>query len=305
MIMSTATTPGEVARKAPLALLRKLEWRVRMAADSFLGGEYRSAFRWRGREFDQVVKYEFGDDVRDVDWNVSARLGELYRKKFIEERELTVVILFEDTPALQFGSGQRTKREALLELAGLFALTAAGNRDRVGFWHATPAGHHVRQPVRGRVNIVRTAATLLGQPIPKLEDGPEASLEWKLFFHAFPKHSIVLWLGDFPPRPVGPGWAALRKRYEMIGVRVDDPWDIQLPSLGILPAVDPESGEVLAFDMGTKDSQQRHAQWVAEREAAWQEWFPSPLQRLTAGTEGDLLEPMVTFFRRRMQGVRR
>ena len=252
-----------------------------------------------------MVKYEYGDDVRDVDWNVSARLGELYRKKFIEERELTVVILMEDTPSLQFGSGQRTKREALLELAGLFALTAAGNRDRVGFWHATPAGHHVRQPVRGRVNIVRTAATLLGQPVPKLEDGPEASLEWKLFFHAFPKHSIVLWLGDFPPRPVGPGWAALRKRYEMIGVRVDDPWDIQLPSLGILPAVDPESGEVLAFDMGTKDSQQRHARWVAEREAAWQEWFPSPLQRLTAGTEGDLLDPLVTFFRRRMQGARK
>jgi uncharacterized protein (DUF58 family) len=303
--MSTAVAPGEVARKAPLALLRKLEWRVRMAADSFLGGEYRSAFRGRGREFDQVVKYEYGDDVRDVDWNVSARLGELYRKKFIEERELTIVILLEDTPSLQFGSGQRTKREALLELAGLFALTAAGNRDRVGFWHATPAGHHVRQPVRGRVNIVRTAATLLAQPIPKLEDGPEASLEWKLFFHAFPKHSIVLWLGDFPPRPVGPGWAALRKRYEMIGVRVDDPWDIQLPSLGILPVVDPESGEVLAFDMGTKESQQRHAQWVAEREAAWQEWFPSPLQRMTVGTDGDLLDPLVTFFRRRMQGARR
>ena len=303
--MSTAVAPGEVARKAPLALLRKLEWRVRMAADSFLGGEYRSAFRGRGREFDQVVKYEYGDDVRDVDWNVSARLGELYRKKFIEERELTVVILLEDTPSLQFGSGQRTKREALLELAGLFALTAAGNRDRVGFWHATPAGHHVRQPVRGRLNIIRTAATLLAQPIPKLEDGPEASLEWKLFFHAFPKHSIVLWLGDFPPRPVGPGWAALRKRYEMIGVRVDDPWDIQLPSLGILPVVDPESGEVLAFDMGTKESQQRHAQWVAEREAAWQEWFPSPLQRMTVGTDGDLLDPLVTFFRKRMQGARR
>jgi hypothetical protein len=91
----------------------------------------------------------------------------------------------------------------------------------------------------------------------------------------------------------------------MIGVRVDDPWDIQLPALGILPVVDPESGEVLAFDMGTRESQQRHAQWVAEREAAWQEWFPSPLQRMTVGTDGDLLDPLVTFFRRRMQGARK
>jgi len=211
----------------------------------------------------------------------------------------------EDTPSLQFGAGQRTKRETLLELAGLFALTAAGNRDRVGFWHATPAGDQVRQPVRGRVNIVRTAATLLGQPIPKLEDGPEASVDWKMFFHAFPKHSVVLWLGDFPPRPVGPGWAALRKRYEMIGVRVDDPWDVHLPSLGILPAVDPETGEVMAFDMGTRESQSRHAAWVAERERAWQEWFPSPLQRLVVSTEGDLLDPLVAFFRKRMQGVRK
>ena len=235
--MTTVTGPGETARKAPLAMLRRLEWRVRMAADSFLGGEYRSAFRGRGREFDQVVKYEFGDDIRDIDWNVSARLGELYRKKFIEERELTVILLLEDTPSLQFGSGSRTKREALLEIAGLFALTAAGNRDRVGFWHATPTGHEVRQPVRGRVNIVRTAATLLGQPMPKLEDGAEVDVDWKLFFHAFPRHSVVLWFGDFPPRMPGVGWAALKKRYEMIGVRVDDPWDLELPSAGILPAV--------------------------------------------------------------------
>jgi len=303
--MTTVTGSGEAARKAPLAMLRRLEWRVRMAADSFLGGEYRSAFRGRGREFDQVVKYEYGDDIRDVDWNVSARLGELYRKKFIEERELTIILLLEDTPSLQFGSGSRTKREALLEIAGLFALTAAGNRDRVGFWHATPTGHEVRQPVRGRVNIVRTAATLLGQPIPKLEDGAEVEVDWKLFFNAFPRHSVVLWCGDFPPRDPGVGWAALKKRYEMIGVRVDDPWDLQLPAAGILPAVDPETGEVLAFDTGTYESQSRHDAWKAERERAWEEWFPSPLQRLTVSTEGDMLDPLVAFFKRRMKGVRR
>jgi hypothetical protein len=91
----------------------------------------------------------------------------------------------------------------------------------------------------------------------------------------------------------------------MIGVRVDDPWDVHLPSLGILPAVDPETGEVMAFDMGTRESQSRHAAWVVERERAWQEWFPSPLQRLVVSTEGDLLDPLVAFFRKRMQGVRK
>src|SRR6195952_6131645 len=88
-----------------LALLRQLEWRVRHAVENVLSGEYRSTFRGRGMEFDQVVKYEFGDDVRDIDWNVTARLGEAYRKKFVEERELMIIIVFEDTLSLQFGSG--------------------------------------------------------------------------------------------------------------------------------------------------------------------------------------------------------
>src|SRR3982750_554671 len=97
-----------------LALLRQLEWRVRHAVENVLSGEYRSAFRGRGMEFDQVVKYTFGDDVRDIDWNVTARLGEPYRKKFVEEREVTLLVVFEDSPSLPFGSGAPSKREAPL-----------------------------------------------------------------------------------------------------------------------------------------------------------------------------------------------
>src|ERR1700742_412162 len=88
---------------SPLSLLRQLEWRVRDAGVDVLSGEYRSTFRGRGMEFDQVVKYEFGDDVRDIDWNVTARLGEAYRKKFVEEREVTLLLVFEDSPSLHFG----------------------------------------------------------------------------------------------------------------------------------------------------------------------------------------------------------
>src|ERR1035437_10202379 len=95
----------------PLALLRQLEWRVRHAVENMLSGEYRSAFRGRGMEFDQVVKYEFGDDIRDIAWNVTARLGEPYRKKFVEERELVVLLVIADSLSLQFGSGAPSKGE--------------------------------------------------------------------------------------------------------------------------------------------------------------------------------------------------
>lgn len=289
----------------PSSLLRKLEWRVRHTADSLLGGEYRSTFRGRGREFDQVVKYEFGDDVRDIDWNVTARRGEPYRKQYIEERQLTLVLLFEDNLSLQFGSGSRSKRDTLLELAGLFALLSAGNRDRAGFWHALPGTHLVREPVRGRTAIIETAATLLGQPVPALDGAAEVDLDWQRFFHAFPRHSVVLWFGDFAPRQLPPAWAALRRRYQMIGLRVEDPWERVLPHNGSVTAVDPMTGALLPFDTTSKASRARHAMWVRARDAYWQELFPSPVDRLTVSTEDDLLNALIRFFRARMQAVKR
>jgi uncharacterized protein (DUF58 family) len=288
----------------PASLLRRLEWRVRRTADSLLGGEYRSAFRGRGREFDQVVRYEFGDDVRDIDWNVTARRGEPYRKKYVEERELTVVLLFDDTLSLQFGSGLRSKRAALLELAGLLALLSAGNRDRAGFWHATPAAHLVRKPVRGRTAIIETAARLFAQPIPDLDGGGEVEIDWQCFFHTFPRHSVVVWLGDFAPRPIPPAWAALCRRYQMIGMRVEDPWERVLPVRGRLTAVDPATGELVPFDPGSRASRARHALWVRARDAHFKRLFPSPLDCLTVSTEDDLLGALLRFFRARLQGVR-
>jgi len=294
-----------MAKASAHALLRKLEWRVKDAADSMLGGEYRSAFRGRGREFDQVVKYEFGDDIRDIDWNVTARLGEPYRKKFIEEREMTIVLLFEDSLSLQFGSGTRTKRDSLLEMAGLFALLSASNRDRVGFWHATPEGHLVREPVRGRTNIVKTAANLLGQPVPELELGGQVEIGWKSFYHAFPRHSLVIWLGDHAPGALPPGWNALRRRYEVVGVRADDPWDRELPTDALLTAVDPLSGELVPFDTGSRSSRRRHAEWVQAREKRFTELFPAAHERLIFETGDDLLDGLVRFFKMRMKMLHR
>ena len=139
-------------------LLRRLEWRLEHEVENRLVGEYFSVFRGRGMEFDQVVKYEYGDDIRDIDWNVTARLGEPYRKKFVEERELVVMLVIEDSLSLQFGSGTRTKREALFELAALVMLLAALNRDAIGVLHVQPGGYHLTERVRGRSAVVRSAA---------------------------------------------------------------------------------------------------------------------------------------------------
>jgi len=283
-------------------VLRQLEWRVRHAADAAIGGDYRTAFRGRGREFDQVVRYEWGDDVRDIDWNVTARLGEPYRKRFVEERELTVALLVDDTPSLAFGSGERTKREVVLEMAGLFALLAAANRDRVGLWHVRPDGTHVQRPERGRAQIVRRASELLSTPPPDVVPGTAApEIDWVRLSHVFPRHAVVVWIGDFPPGDPPPHWRAMRRRFEVIGVRVDDPWERELPATGLLSVVDPVEGELVPFDPRSRATQRRHAEWVAARDRTFDELFPSRLQRISVTTDDDPLDALVELFRARMR----
>ncbi len=245
--VTTAPSP-----QSQLALLRRLEWRVRHAVENILSGEYRSAFRGRGMEFDQVVKYTFGDDVRDIDWNVTARLGEPYRKKFVEEREVTLLVVFEDSPSLHFGSGAQSKREALMELAGLVMLLGAVNRDRVGFVHAAP------------------------------------------------RHSILLWLGDFPPQEPPEGWSVLTRRYQTMGFRVDDPWELELPDTRVLTAYDPVAGRLVNLNAASPAQRAAHAEWAARRQDTFRTLFPDPLSRLTVRTDEERLEALVRFFHARM-----
>jgi uncharacterized protein (DUF58 family) len=292
---ASATAPTS----SPLALLRQLEWRVRHAVENVLSGEYRSAFRGRGMEFDQVVKYEFGDDVRDIDWNVTARLGEAYRKKFVEEREVTVLVVFEDSPSLSFGSGAQSKREALLELAGLVMLLGAVNRDRVGFVYAGPEGKIVREPVRGRGQIMHAAASLLAQPAPAPTDrAPE--MPWRFLARAAPKHSVLLWLSDFPPRAMPEGWTVLQRRYQTMGFRVDDPWERSLPDGESFAAYDPTAGQLVTIENSSAE-RAAHAAWRADREATWTTLFPDILSRLVVSTEENRLDALVRFFHARMR----
>lgn len=317
--MPAPATSNPALVTSQLALLRQLEWRVRHAVENVLSGEYRSAFRGRGMEFDQVVKYTFGDDIRDIDWNVTARLGEPYRKKFIEEREVSLLLVFEDSVSLQFGSGAQSKREALLELAGLVMMLGAVNRDRVGFLHASPAGYTLKEPVRGRGQIMHAAATLLGQPAPSLESsavlqpapgdaerGPTADfIPWRLLARAAPRHSIMIWLGDFPPRVEPEGWSVLSRRYQTMGFRVDDPWERELPFDRALTTYDPVAGRLVTLNGASSSQRAAHAEWVQQRDAAFRAIFPAPLSRLVVGTDESRLEALVRFFHARMAAGRR
>jgi len=288
------------SRSASLALLRRMEWRARKSMESALSGEYKSSFRGKGMEFDQVVKYEYGDDVRDIDWNVTARLGEPFRKKFVEEREITLLLLFEDTPSLQFGSGAKTKRETLLELASLLMLLSAVNRDRISLMYASPEGSRYAPAANGRGRILHAAAGLMARPAPDPLGPQGAQIPWRRLAKAAPRHSIFVWLGDFPPQPPPEAWKVLRKRYQPIGFRVDDPWERALPRTR-QPVFDPLSGALFTLDGRSSAQQAAHERWRRERDEAFASLFPQPADRLALACDEDALEGIVGLFRERMR----
>lgn len=295
---------AKAASSAGLAQLRRLEWRVKHVADSVISGEYRSAFRGRGREFDQVVKYQFGDDVRDIDWNVTARLGEPYRKSFIEEREVTLVLMMEDSVSLQFGSGEVSKREALTELAGLLSLVCSANRDRLAIVYATHGSHWFLPPERGHRGIRQAAARLLAVPPPDISHTEPVEIPWKLILRTIPRHSIVVWLGDFPPRTKPEFWQAFRRKFQVMGFRIDDPWERKLPDLGAINAYDPSSGEMVVLDTGSAAHRREHARWTEQREKSWEQFFPDPFGRLTLQAGDSALHALLKFFQARERRIR-
>lgn len=300
-----AATPPVIDPRARSAL-RRLEWRLRRrAVQTPLAGEYRSMFRGRGMEFDQVVRYAYGDDIRDVDWNVTARLGELYRKVFVEERELTIIAVVADSPSLQFGSGPLTKREVLFDLAGLTLMLALLNRERAGLLHLTPTGEVLHGPSRRRARILSYLAALHGAEAPDPARAAPLQPQAVLPQTILPKGALIVWLGDPPDTPPPTAWTALRRRHPMVALRVEDPWEREGPQASGFNAYDPTRGELVWLEASAA-TRQAHAAWRQNQAQRWAEWWPDPRDRLAVCTTEDPLAALAGFLKgRAAQGAGR
>jgi len=288
------TADGRIPAVPP-GLLSRLEWRVRHAVANTVSGDYRSVFRGRGMEFDQVVKFEWGDDPRDIDWNVTARLGEPYRKRVVEERDRAVTLVFEDSPALQFGSEGRTRRETLLQIAALLMLIGTANKDRVSVLYVSPAGHWYERATPGRRDIIRVVSRLLSQPAPALDGASSCAVPWNFVRNVVGQRSVVPWLGSFLPAALPAGWRDLQQRYQIVGIRADDAWDQALPADARFAAYDPLSGRITTIDVRSVAA---HRRWGAEREGHFVHLFPRLSDRLKVRNEEDPLNALVAYFHR-------
>lgn len=295
----TALVPPDVLRQ-----VRLIELRTRGLVNSLFAGEYRSVFKGQGMEFSEVREYQAGDEVRNIDWNVTARMRRPYVKRYIEERELTVMLAVDLSGSERFGTRRRFKSEVAVELAAVLAMSAIRNNDRVGTLFFTDRVEHVVPPRKGRRHALRVLRDLLVfQPVRRGTD-LSGALDYltKMLAHT----AVVFVVSDFLGADVERPLKLLAQRHDVVAVTVEDPAEVVLPDVGLARLVDPETGETI--DVNTSDPALRAAygdQVRAERERRRRLLRRLAIDEVPIHTESPIIEPLLKFFRARETRARR
>jgi uncharacterized protein (DUF58 family) len=285
--------PRELFRK-----IRHVEIRTRGLVDNLFGGEYHSAFRGRGIEFAEVRPYQFGDDVRSIDWNVSARTGEAYVKLFDEEREQTLVLVVDISASEEFGSGEGAKRDLAAEVCAVLGFSALRNSDKVGMLLFTDRVERFIPPKKGKRHVLRLLRDLFAHvPAGRRTDLRAALDHLARVLH---RRSIVVLLSDFLADGFERPLRSLAQRHDVVAVRLVDPREEALPAVGLLRVTDSETGQQVLLDTLSQSVREAFAARAAERAARTEQTLQSArVDHLTVRTDTDFAEPLAAFFRRR------
>jgi uncharacterized protein (DUF58 family) len=297
-----ATVPREILRQ-----VRLIELRTRGLVTSIFGGEYQSVFRGQGMEFAEVREYQHGDDVRSIDWNVTARTGHPFVKKHVEERELTVFLLLDLSGSEQFGTRGRFKAELAAEIAAVLALSAVRNNDRVGLLIFTDRIEHAVPARKGRRHVLRLIRDVLAfRPLGLGTDLPGA-----LTYAArlLPHRGILFVLSDFVPPPDAPPellgeWEKslrlISQRHDIVAINILDAAELALPDAGLLVVTDPETGREYVIDTGDAALRESFTERVRGERAEVQRLFRRlGIDEIRVRTDEPFVGPLLAFFRRR------
>lgn len=284
--------------------IRRLEIKTTRLVSNIFGGEYQSVFKGRGIDFDEVREYQEGDDVRLIDWNVTARMDRLFVKKFVEERELTLMLAVDVSASLDFGSVDRLKRELAAEFAAAIALSALQNNDRVGLYLFSDRPERFHPAKRGRPHVLKLIRELLAQPSSGQTSYP-LSLDY--FQKVIKQRSVVFLLSDFLSLDFEGPLKGLCAKHDVIAVTLSDPRERELPDVGMIEVVDPETGEAMLIDTSDPRVRQGYAeraQELAERRSAI--FRKLGVDELVLRTDQSYIKPLAQFFERRaLRQVRR
>ena len=285
--------PPEVLRQVKL-----LELRTRGLVNSLFTGEYRSVFKGQGMEFSEVREYQAGDEVRSIDWNVTARMQRPYVKRYIEERELTVMLAVDVSGSERFGTRRRFKSEVASELAAVLTMSAIRNNDRVGGLMFTDRIEHVVPPRKGRRHALRLIRDILAFSPEGRGTDIAGATEYlnKMLAHK----AIIFLVSDFLGEAIERPLKLLAQRHDLVAVTVEDPSERTLPDVGLARFIDPETGATLDVDTSNPRVRQQYNKSVSDESERRKHLLRRlAIDEIAVRTDRGIMEPLLRFFRTR------
>jgi len=284
--------------KELLKQVRQIEIRTKGLVNQVFSGEYHSVFKGRGMEFSEVREYQFGDDIRNIDWNVTARFGHPYIKVFEEERELIVMLMVDLSGSLMFGSASKTKQRIAAELSAILAFSALKNNDKVGLILFTDKIEKFVPPRKGRKHVLRIIREVLSfEP-----EGKFTNLKGALEYmnNTIKKKSIAFLISDFMDDGYEKILRIVGRKHDLIGIVLDDRREKEMPNIGLVKLADAETGLERWIDTSSRRVRSQMVSDRKEREKLRNSIFiKSRLDRIEVTTGSSYIQPLVQFFRRR------
>jgi uncharacterized protein (DUF58 family) len=284
--------------KELLKQVRQIEIRTKGLVNQVFSGEYHSVFKGRGMEFSEVREYQFGDDIRNIDWNVTARFGHPFIKVFEEERELTVILMVDLSGSLMFGSVSKTKQRIAAELSAILAFSALKNNDKVGLILFTDKVEKFVPPRKGRKHVLR----IIREVLSFAPEGNTTNIRGALEFmnNAIKKRSISFLISDFMDEGYEKILRIVGKKHDLIGIVLDDRREKEIPNLGLVKLSDAETGEERWVDTSSRRVRGQMLLYRKDKEKVRNSVFiTSRLDKIEVTTGSNYIQPLVQFFRRR------
>lgn len=285
-----------------LKKVRKIEIKTRGLSQNIFAGEYHSAFKGRGMMFSEVREYQYGDDIRDIDWNVTARQNHPYVKVYEEERELTVMLLIDMSKSRLFGAIGDEKRNMIAEIAATIAFSAIENNDKIGVIFFTDKIEKFIPPQKGRKHILFIISQLL--TFEPSNSGTDISQVLKYFTDALKKRTTTFLISDFiDAKDYTKALSVASNKHEVIGIQVYDKRDSQMPNVGFMRLTDLESGDSKWIDTSSKSVRMTYNKWWYERQnKMFESMMKSRVNFTSITTDEDYVKALMALFKNK--GVR-
>jgi len=286
--------------KEILKKVRKIEIRTKGMVNNIFGGEYQSAFKGRGMEFSEVREYNYGDDIRQIDWNVTARTGDPFIKQFEEEREQTLMLCVDISQSGVFGSNNQSKMELSIEICAVLAFSAIKNGDKVGLVLFTDQIEKVIPPKKGRLHVLRLIRELLTTE----PEGTGTNISDALSYvnRLLNRRAIIILASDFQDDNYDRQMKITNRKHDLVNIFINDKLEDELPKLGLVPLKDAETGdEVLVDTSSPKVRQAYQKKRLVHKQKLRDHFLRMKIDTIELETNASYIKPLMSFFRRRVQ----